>query len=537
MLNYDTLIQNGKMIDGAGNPWIYADVALHGDRIAAIAPPGRIDPANARHVVDATGHVVCPGFIDIQSHSILPLLRDGRCLSKITQGVTTEIMGEAWTPAPCAGRNSSPMENEFFTVDMPEWTERARGWSRFRHWLEALVEQGVSPNVGSFLGGGTLRKVGKGMEMGAANAEELALMRRVMAEAMEDGAFGVAYALIYPPDAYVDTDELVEICKVVQQYNGVYITHVRSEAERLHQGIGEAIEIGRRAGCPVEIYHLKASGESNWWKMPQIIEMIDRARADGVDVTADMYPYTASGTGLTAMFPTWAAADGRFFENLQNAEMRQRIRREMQNPADTLMAARPEQVMPIGFRLPKHQPYVGKRLAEIADSRGQDWIETAIELLLAERQSISTIYFKMSEENVRLQLQQPWIKISTDAGSVDPAWAQARGPVHPRGYGTFPRVLGKYVREERVLTLEEAIRKMTSSVAQRLGLQKRGLLAEGYFADLLLFDPETVIDRATFAAPHQLARGVRDVWVNGVRVIEGGSHTGAKPGQFVSPYS
>ena len=536
MLNYETLIQNGKVIDGAGNPWIYADVALQGDRIAAIAPSGQLDPANAHTVVDAAGHVVCPGFIDIQSHSILPLLRDGRCLSKITQGVTTEIMGEAWTPAPCAGLNHSPMENEFFAVDMPEWIERARGWSRFRHWLDAMTEQGVSPNVGSFLGGGTLRKVGKGMEMGAATADQLALMQRVMAEAMADGAFGVSYALIYPPDAYVDTDELVAICQVVQQYNGVYITHVRSEAERLHQGIGEAIEIGRRAGCPVEIYHLKASGEGNWWKMPEIIEMIEQARGAGIDVTADMYPYTASGTGLTAMFPTWAAADGKFFENLQTPETRQRIRHEMQNPAATLMAARPEQVMPIGFRLPAHQPYVGKRLAEIAAARGQEWIDAAIELLLAERQSISTIYFKMSEENVRLQLQQPWIKISTDAGGVDPAWAKARGPVHPRGYGTYPRVLGKYVREERVIPLEDAIRKMTSAVAERLSLRNRGLLHKGYFADVVIFDPATVSDRATFAEPHQLSQGVRDVWVNGERVLQNGQHTGALPGVVVSPH-
>lgn len=530
---YTTLIHHGKLIDGTGNPWTYGDVALHGDCIAAVTPSGRIDPANAQHVIDATDHIVCPGFIDIQSHSILPLLRDGRSLSKITQGVTTEIMGEAWTPAPRAGRNSDPMANEFFIADLPEWRERAQGWTRFGHWLEAMVDHGVSPNVGSFLGGGTLRRIGRGMTMGQSNGDELALMQRVMAEAMEDGAFGVSYALIYPPDAYADTDEIVEMCKVVAAHNGLYITHVRSEAERLHQGIGEAIEIGRRAGCPVEIYHLKASGRENWHKMPDIIEMMTHARADGIDVTADMYPYIASGTGLTAMFPNWAAADGKFFANLRQPETRAQIRSELRNPSATLMATQPDHVMPIGFRKPENQPYVGKRLPEIAALRGQDWIDAAIDLLLSEEQSIATIYFKMSEENVCLQLQQPWIKISTDAGGMDPLWAKERGPTHPRGYGTYPRVLGKYVREEGVIPLEDAVRKMTSSVADRLRLHKRGLVREGHYADIVVFDPQTIADRATFTDSHQLSVGVRHVWVNGVRVLADGVHTGAMPGRKV----
>jgi len=535
---YDALTRNARIIDGTGNPWFYGDVALRGDRIAAIAPPGRIDATNAADVVDASGLVICPGFIDIQSHSILPLMRDGRCLSKITQGVTTEIMGEAWTPAPVAGKNTEPMAHSLFSLGIGEWEQRVRTWSRFRHWLEAMIEHGVSPNIGSFLGGGTLRTVAKGFEMGPPTAAELETMRRHMAEAMEDGAFGVSYALIYPPDTYAETDELVDNCKVVRQYNGVYITHIRSESSDLLDGITEAIEIGRRADLPVEIYHLKASGQSNWHKMPAVIERIDRARAAGVDVTADMYPYTASGTGLTSVLPTWVAADGKFYDNLRDPDMRARIRAEALQPSGGWEAmateSGPENVMPIGFRKEHNQQYVGKRLSEIAEMRGQDWVDATIDLLIDEEQRIGTIYFKMSEENVRLQLQQPWIKISTDAGGWDPEWAAPLGPRHPRAYGTYPRVLGKYVREEGVIPLEDAIRKMTSAVADRLGLHERGLLREGCFADVVIFDPQTITDHATFTDSHQLSTGVRDMWINGARVLENGSHTGATPGRIVA---
>jgi N-acyl-D-amino-acid deacylase len=537
MPTFDTLIRQGRIVDGSGNPWFYGDVAVKGDRIAAIAPAGCIDPGRATEVVDAVGMVVCPGFIDIQSHSIVPLMVDGRCLSKITQGVTTEIMGEAWTPAPFGGRIDEAGAMSIVSRLAPEWQEKMRGWTRFRHWLEAMTEQGVSPNIGSFLGGGTLRRYGKGMDMGPANAEELALMKQVMREAMEDGAFGVSYALIYPPDAYVDTDELVEVCKVIAELGGVYITHMRSEGDELIAGLQEALAIGKRSGAPVEIYHLKAAGRANWPKMPQVIAMIDAARAAGLDVTADMYPYPASGTGLSAILPPWAAAEGRFFDNIADPEMRAKIRAEMLNPSGDweAMATQngPEAVMPIGFQQPEHQQYVGKRLTEIAEMRGQDWVDAALDLLLAERQRIGTIYFSMDEANVQLQLQQPWIKISTDAGGLDPEWAQPQGPNHPRAYGTYPRVLGKYVREEGLISLEDAVRKMSSSVATRLGLRDRGLLATGYYADIVIFDPQTVGDRATFEEPHQLSVGIRDVWVNGVRVLDQGRHNNARPGRIV----
>ncbi len=532
----DVLIRGAKVVDGSGNPWFWGDVALSGERIVDVAPAGSVPAEAAGEVVEASGMVVCPGFIDIQSHSIVPLMVDGRCLSKITQGVTTEIMGEAWTPAPIGGRNLEELRQTPYG-DLEGWRERATGWTRFGYWLEALVKEGVSPNVGSFLGGGTLRQYGRGMEMGASRTEQRTTMQTVMAEAMDDGAFGVAYALIYPPDTFADTDEIVEVCKVVAQYGGVYITHLRSEADTLLEALDEAIEIGERSGAAVEVYHLKAIGKRNWHKMPSVIARINEARANGLDITADQYPYIGSGTGLSSVLPPWAAADGKFFDNLRDPAMRARIREATLNPSGDWepMAdlCTPEGVMPVGFDKPQNKQYAGKRLPEIAEMRNQHWVDAAMDLMLDEGQRISTIYFTITEDNMAMQLQQPWNKISTDAGGMDPAWAKEHGPVHPRAYGTYTRVLGKYVREEKALTLEDAVRKMSSAVADRLSLRDRGALRVGNFADVVIFDPETVGDRATWDDPHQLSVGIRDVWVNGQRVIQGGEHTGAKPGQFV----
>jgi dihydroorotase/N-acyl-D-amino-acid deacylase len=536
MSGLDVLIRGGKIVDGTGNPWFYGDVALHSDRVVEIAPAGRIPPERARDVVQAESMVVCPGFIDIQSHSIVPLMIDGRCLSKIMQGVTTEIMGEASTPAPVGGKIDDPLADNVLTKRIPQWQERARHWSRFRDWLEAMIAHGVSPNVGSFLGGGTVREYAKGLEMGPPSDDELATMREVTRKAMEDGAFGVSYALIYPPDAYASTDEIVEVCRIVGEHSGLYITHMRSEEDQLLEALEEALEIGRRANVPVEIYHLKASGRRNWHKMPAVIARINAARAEGLDVTADMYPYTASGTGLTVLLPPWAAAGSGYFENLRDPDMRARIRAEMLNPTtdwETVIDG-PTTVMPIGFQKPENQAYVGKRLNEIAAMRGQEWVDAVIDLLLSERQRISTIFFSMTEENLELQFTQPWIKISTDAGGYDPAWAVELGPYHPRAYGTYPRVLGRYVREKGILTLEDAIHKMSGAVATRLGLYERGLLRQGCYADVVILDPQTIGDRATFEQPHQLSVGVRDVWVNGERVLKDGAHTGATPGRIVA---
>jgi dihydroorotase/N-acyl-D-amino-acid deacylase len=522
-------------VDGTRAPWFFGDVALHDDHIVEVCPTGQIPAGRAREIVDATGLVVCPGFIDIQSHAHMPLMMDGRCLSKITQGVTTEIMGEGWTPAPFGGRRDDPFSHSLFSHYIPEWNERAATWTRFRDWLEAMMDHGVSPNIGSFLGGGTLREYARGLDMGPSADEELHIMRRVMREAMEDGAFGVAYALIYPPDAYASTDEIVEVCRVVRECGGMYITHIRSEAEGLMCALEEAVDIGRRADLPVEIYHLKASGKANWPTLPDAIALINAARAEGVDVAADMYPYTASGTGLTAVLPPWAAAGAGYYENLGDPEQRTRIRAEMLNPSGDweVSGYGPETVMPIGFQKPENKVYIGKRLDEIALLREQEWVDAVFDLLLSEEQRISTIFFTMSEENVRLKLQQPWIKISTDAGGFDPVWAKDLGPYHPRAYGTYPRVLSKYVRQERVLPLEDAIHKMSWAVAARLGLRDRGQICPGFFGDVVIFDLETIGDRATFQDPHQLSVGVRDVWVNGVRVLRDGAHIGATPGRIV----
>ncbi len=523
MAEITLLIRNARVVDGSGNPWFHGEVAVAGDRIVGTGPRGAFSPGPEAEVVDAEGRVVCPGFIDIQSHSVLTLMRDGRSVSKLTQGVTTEIMGEGWTPAPFGGLISDPLARSFFTLDVPDWHDRMQSWGRFRDWLEAMQEAGVSPNIGTFLGGGTLREYAMGMAMGAPDEAQLETMRRVMAEAMEDGAFGVAYALIYAPDTFASTNEIVEVCKVVAAFNGVYITHMRSEGDHLFEGVAEALEIGRRASVPVEIYHLKAAGPRNHAKMLTVVESIQDVRNAGLDVTANMYPYVASSTSLAAVLPPWAQADGRFFDNLRDPEMRARIKQEALHPTGGWEAmadlCTPQGVMPVGLRKPENQHYVGRRLSEIAPLRNQDWADAAIDLCLSEEGWVSTIYYMMDEDNLRLQLQQPWIKISTDAGGLDPAWADALGPIHPRAYGTYTACLGKYVRDEQIISLEDAIRKMSSAVAARLGLHDRGLLRAGCMADIVLFDPETIGDEATYQSPHTLSKGVHAVWVNGVCVV------------------
>ena len=539
MAQLDVLIRNAKIVDGTGSPWRYGEIALRGERIVEVGSPGALSESDAAEVVDARGKVVCPGFIDIQSHSIVPLMIDGCCLSKITQGVTTEIMGEGSTPAPFGGRIEKGLSEGIYGARLTEWVERARRWHRFGDWLSAMVEVGVSPNVGSFLGAGTLREYAMGLEMRAPTGDELAQMRRVMAEAMEDGAFGPSYALIYPPDAYAETEEIIAVCKEAARRGGLYITHIRSEGDAILDAVDEAIRIGREGGLPVEIYHLKAAGRRNWDTMHRVVEKIDAARARGLDVTADMYPYAASGTGLSSVLPPWAAAEGKLFDRLEDPVQRAEIKAEAMRPGGRWEAMvdqhGEEGVMPIGFQQEVNKPYVGLRLSEIARQRGQDWFDAVCDLLLSERQRISTIYFSMSEENVAMQLGLPWIKVSTDAGGHDPAWAEAYGPVHPRGYGTYPRVLGQYVREQKRLRLEEAIHKMSGAVAQRLSLADRGVLMRGMQADIAMFDEDEIGDRATFEAPHQLSVGVLDVWVNGVRVVRDGIHTGATPGQVVRP--
>ncbi len=538
---WDVLIRGGRIVDGTGNPWFYGDLALREDRIAVIAPAGTLDAAHAGEVVDATGHVVSPGFVDIQSHSLVPLLTDPRSLSKVKQGVTTEIMGEGSTPSPFGGRIDEPfdsgLERRMGATAYAEWDALGRTWERFGDWLRDLERRRLSVNFGSFIGGGTVREYGKGMDMGPASAEELQTMRDVLDQAMRDGAFGIATALIYPPGAYAGFDELVTLLEVVAAHNGIHITHVRSEEARLLEGIDEAIALSRQTGVITEIYHLKAAGRKNWHKMPQAITMIDRARADGIDVTVDMYPYEAAGTGLASCLPYWASEGGQFYQNLADPEIRARLREEMADENSDWenlgLAAGPEGILVAGITNPEIIKYRGWRVSEIAADRGQDWRDTVLDLLAIEGANIFTMYFVMSEDNLRLQLKQPWIRVATDAGGVDPEWAEPLGPTHPRAYGTYPRVLAKYVREEGVITIEDAVRKMSSSVCDRLGLRDRGLLREGLKADVIVFDPATIQDHSTWTDTHQLSTGVRDMWVNGGRVLRDGEHTGATPGEWV----
>lgn len=521
---YDLVIEGGRVVDGTGSAWFYGDLAVRGGRIVAITPPGRLRAVSATERLDATGLVVSPGFIDIQSHSRDALLDgDGRLVSKITQGITTEIMGEAGTNAPQSARTGGSGGHDF---------TGPRGFDR---WLQAMQSNGASTNFGSFVGATTVRMYAKGMAQGPATPAELDTMRTVVRNAMEDGAFGLGSALIYPPANYVSTEELIELARAMAPYGGLYITHMRSEADTWLEAIDEALRIGREGGVPVEIFHLKAGGRRNWSKAPAAIAKIDSARAAGQDVQADMYLYIAGGTGLDACLPPWAAADGKLFSNLQDPATRIRIRaemdREQQEWENLCQLATPEGVLVLGLLRPETKSLAGKRLAEIAAIQGKPWQETIMDLLLAERQRIGTIYFMMTEENVRLQLQQPWIKFGTDAGGVDPDSTTAL--VHPRTYGNFTRLLGKYVREEQVIPLEDAIRKATSAVATRLSIMDRGVLRPGMWADIVVFDPATIADRATFEAPHQLSVGVREVFVNGVAVVRATRPTGAKPGKTV----
>ena len=513
--DYDLVILDGKVVDGTGNAWFLGDLAVTGDTIARITPAGQLRGAPAKRKVDASGLVVAPGFIDIQGHSRDELLGgDGRLVGKITQGVTTEILGEGESNAP---------------------SRKFDGPHGFDAWLKAMKTHGGSVNFGSFLGSQTVRAYVKGMRQGKPTQPELETMKRLVRQAMRDGAFGLASALIYPPDTFVSTDDLIALSREMAPFGGVYITHMRSEADQLLEAIDEAIRIGWEGGVPVEIYHLKAAGQRNWEKARLAVDKITEARARGLDIGANMYPYTAAGTGLTACLPPLAFVDGKLLDNLANPSTRAAIVKEVLHPTTPFEnlgeLATPEGILVLGLEKSPMKKYAGRRLSEIAEAEGKPWVETAIDLILAERQRVDTIYFLMNEDNLKLQLRQPWIKFGTDASGHDPE--KPDGLVHPRSYGTFARILGKYVRDEGVLTLEDAIRKMTSAVASRLSIRDRGLLREGFRADIVVFDPATIADRATYDSPHQTSVGVREVYVNGVAVVLEGRSTGALPGRIV----
>ncbi len=524
---FDVVIAGGRVVDGTGAAWYRADVGIRGDRIAAIVPPGMLAGYPVGRHVDANGMIVAPGFIDIQSQSRWSFVGDGdgRVASKVMMGVTTEIVGE--------GVSSAPASPEMLEAAGPEAGRTV--FARFSEWLTAMEQHGASANFGSFIGASTLRRIGMGERMGDARGGAIKAMQGAVRQAMEDGAFGIASALIYPPGGFAGTDELVALNEVAAPYGGVYATHMRSEADRLLEAMDEAIEIGVRAGVPVEIFHLKAAGRRNWDKAALAVQKIDSARAAGVDVQANMYPYTAGATGLTACFPPWASADGMLLGNLGSDEARARMRSEIEADdgdwENLCTLSGPDGTMLLGLSLPEHRPFVGRFLSDIAEEMGTDWIEAAMNLVLAERANPATIFFMMSEENVAAQMAPHWMKFGTDAGGAHPETAQ--GPVHPRAYGTYARILGRYVREQAVLPLEEAVRRMTSAVATRLSIRDRGLLTPGAFADVVVFDDATILDEATYEDPHRFATGVHHVWVNGVAVVSEGAHTGALPGRAV----
>ncbi|MGQ0648393.1 MAG: N-acyl-D-amino-acid deacylase family protein [Gemmatimonadaceae bacterium] len=533
---YDVVISNGRVIDGAGNAWFLGDVGIRGDRIVRIAPAGLLQDAVATTRINASGLAVAPGFIDIQSHSRDPFLTgDGRVVSKISQGITTEIMGEGWTNAPANDKTLAALSAIDPSNAADSVARRFVGPDGFDRWLTAMEQHGVSPNIGSFIGATTIRVYAKGAAAGAPSSAELDTMRAVVRRAMEDGAFGVASALIYPPGNFAGTEELVEIARAMAPYGGVYISHMRSEADQYLEAIDELLRIGREGGVATEIYHLKAGGVRNWPKAAQAVAKIDSARAAGQDVQANMYPYVAGGTGLAACTPPWASADDKLLPNLRDAATRARVIAEMSQERTTwenlCRLATPAGVMTVGYTKDELKQYEGKRIGEIAVDMKKDWANTVIDLILATDGQVGMLVFMMSEPNVEMQLKQPWIKIGTDADGWDPD--SAKGLTHPRAYGTYPRILGHYVRERRLMPLEDAIRKMSSAVATRLSIRDRGLLKEGFFADIVVFDPATIGDKATFTQPHQISTGMKHVFVNGTHVWNEGTHTGAKPGRVL----
>lgn len=526
--SFDVLIKGGTVYDGAGGEPRHLDVAIRSDRIVEI---GTLRKARANTVVDASGLAVAPGFINMLSHSETSLIVDGRSMSELKQGVTTQIFGEG---------SMGPL-----TLEMKARRIAQQGdikyditWTTLAEYLAYLEKRGISQNVASFIGAPTLREYVIGLQDKAATPEQLDKMRELVRQEMEAGALGITTALIYPPATFAKTEELIELSKVAAKYKGKYIAHIRSEADQLAEAVEETIRISREAGLPAEIYHLKASGRENWSKLDRVLAMIEEARRSGLQITADMYTYTAGATGLNSCMPPWVYDGGSdaAYRRLEDPETREKIAAAMRAPSNNwenlyMLAGSPDRILLVGFKSEALKPLTGKTLADVARMRGKDPVETIMDLVLEDRSRIGTVYFMMDEENVKKQIRQPWVSFGSDAASMAPEGVFLKSSTHPRAYGNFARLLGKYVREEKVIPLTEAVRRLSGLPATNLGLDHRGFLEPGMFADVVVFDPDTITDVATYEKPQQYSVGVKHVFVNGVQVLRDGEHTGAKPGR------
>jgi N-acyl-D-aspartate/D-glutamate deacylase len=526
---FDVIIRSGMVYDGSGSEGRQADVALRGDRIVGV---GDFKSATAKVVIDARGLALAPGFINMLSWSTESLIADGRSQSEIRQGVTTEIMGEGESMGPLNDRVREKMLREQKDIHYEiKWTTLAE-------YLRFLEAHGISCNVASFIGATTIRENVIGFEDKAPTPQQLDQMRTLVRQEMEAGALGIGTSLIYPPAFYAKTPELIELCKVAANYRGKYISHMRSEGNQLLEALGELIQISREAKIPTEIYHIKAAGKSNWPKLDPLLAKIEAAQKEGLKITADMYTYTAAGTGLDACLPPSTQEGGypALFKRLREPATRGKIAVEVKTPSDAwenlyLAAGSPDNILLVGFKSEKLKPLTGKSLAEVAKMRGKDPIETIMDLIAEDESRIDSIYFLMSEENVRKEMTKPWISFGSDEASQAAEGVFLKSNPHPRAYGNFARVLGKYARDEKVISLGEAVRRLSALPATNLGLDHRGYLKEGMFADVVVFDPATIGDRATYAQPHQYAVGMKHVFVNGTQVLKDGEHTDATPGR------
>jgi N-acyl-D-amino-acid deacylase len=532
VVTYDTIIRGGLVMDGSGQPGILADVAINGDRIAAI---GDLAADKGGQEIDATGKVVAPGFINMLSWAVGSLMKDGRGLSDIEQGVTLEVFGEGWSMGPLADTPETKlMLKEFMGEDADKVT-----WTTLGQYLEFLEKQGVSPNVASFVGATSLRIHEIGFDDRPPTEEEMANMKALVHQAMQEGAMGLGSSLIYPPAFFASTEELVELAKVVGEYDGMYISHMRSEGNRIEQSIEELITIAREGGIGAEIYHLKLAGKQNWGKLPTVVKMIEDARAEGLNITTDMYTYVAGGTSLSACFPPWASDGGQaaLLERLRDPATRAKIIEAMRTNADDwenlYYGAGPGGVLLSSIEADALKGEIGKTVEQVARERGTDPEETIVNLVLESENTIGAVYFLMSEDNVKEQMKLPWMSFGSDAAAQAPEGEVLEQGAHPRTYGNFARVLGKYVRDEKVIPLEEAIYKLTALPASNLKVADRGSLKDGYFADVVVFDANTIADHSTFDNPHQLSTGMLHVFVNGQQVLKDGEHTGALPGRVV----